>query len=51
MNYSKIKKINPNDDLVIVEFTTAKGKGRGKGTTTTKITYPKVIADQIEEKG
>ena len=41
MNCSKIKKINPNDDLVIIEFTTAKGKGRGKGITSTRITYPK----------
>ena len=51
MNYSKIKKINPNDDLVIIEFTTAKGQGRGKGTTTIKIIYPKVLANQIQEKG
>lgn len=49
MNHAHVKKINPDDDLVIIEFTTAKGKGRGGGTTTESIVLPKVLADQVEE--
>ena len=50
MNHAHIKKINPNDDLVIIEFITAKGKGRGGGQTTETIILPKVLADQVKEK-
>jgi len=48
MNCSKIKKINPNDDLVVIEFTTEKGKGRGKGITTITQVFPKELADLIK---
>ena len=50
MNHAHIKKINPNDDLVIIEFITAKGKGRAGGQTTETIVLPKILADMIKEK-
>ena len=50
MNHAHIKKINPNDDLVTIQFTTAKGKGRGGGTTTQSILLPKLLTDMIKEK-
>ena len=50
MNHAHIKKINPDDDLVIIEFITAKGKGRAGGTTTETLVLPKVLADMVVEK-
>jgi len=50
MKYSKVKKINPNDDLVIIEFITAKKSGRGGGQTTDTVILPKVLADMVDEK-
>ena len=50
MNHAHIKKINPNDDLVIIEFITAKKKGRGGGQTFDTVILPKVLADMVQEK-
>jgi len=48
MKNSKIKKINPNDDLVTIEYTFSDKKRYSKTMTT--IILPKELAALVKEK-
>jgi hypothetical protein len=50
MHFTKIKKLNPLEEIVDIEFTTDIHEGRSGGTTIKIISLPKVLADLVDEK-